>query len=676
MKVQVKEMLKFGNLPMFWKISFFPVLAVSLVMMGVFAYVLPLTRNKLTEDKKESTANIVRIAYSMVAEYDKRIAKGEFSPEEGKRRAIERIRNFRYGSDGKEYLWINDLEPKMIMHPTDPELEGKNLSDIKDPNGKAIFVEAVKAVKNNGQGFIEYMWPKPGEPKPKPKISFVKLYQPWGWVIGSGIYVDDITQIVMKILYGIAIVIIVASVVLVAATIILGGRFITGPVKGYGKMMQDLSSALSVRKGNLTERLNIKGKDEIGHLADDINRVLDSYGEMVEGLLSSTGKVVTTTDVLKDNANNMTSGAQKQTSQAYQIATASEQMSKTITDIAKNAAQASETSHEAMKIANKGKEIAQGAVQNINQVQSSTTGLADVIAKLDARSNEIGDIVTVIKDIADQTNLLALNAAIEAARAGEQGRGFAVVADEVRKLAERTIKATDEITGKIQAIQQEAGRTNQSMQGTAEEVVKADASIKDVMSALEGIAEAVMKSNDQMTQIAAGVEEQSAAAEEVARNIEGTTGIAKETEHMSSEVLKATNKIISYVEDLRKSFVGFKTKGSAAAMIEVAKSDIRSFMYKLGDCANGSAKLTESSLPDMNNSRFGKWYNGEGMEALGHLGSYKALAGTHQKIHSLAREIIASVDKKDGRAAALYKDLTALVTRIQADMEAIKIEST
>lgn len=676
MKVQVKEMLKFGNLPMFWKISIFPMIAVGLVMIGVFAYVLPLTKTKITEAKQENVANVVRIASGIAVEYDRRIAKGEFTPEEGKRRAIESIRNLRYESDGAGYLWISDLEPKMIMHPTKPELNGKNLSDYKDPNGKAIFLEFVKTVKNNGEGFVEYLWPKPGESEPKPKLSFVKIYQPWGWVIGSGIYVDDVTQAVLKTFYGLVVTMIIVSIVMIITTIVLGGGFVTGPLKGYCKIMQNLSLALSTRKGDLTGRLNVKGKDEIGRVAVDINAVLDSYGEMVEGMLTSTGKVVTTTDVLKDNANSMTSGAQKQTSQAFRISTAAEQMSQTINDIARNASQASETSREAMKIANKGKEIAQGAVQTVNQVHISTTGLADMIAQLNSKSAEIGNIVIVIKDIADQTNLLALNAAIEAARAGEQGRGFAVVADEVRKLAERTIKATNEITGKIQAIQQEAGRTNQSMQGTAEEVVKADASINDVMSALEGIAEAVMKSNDQMAQIAAGVEEQSAAAEEVAKNIEATTGIAKETEHMASEVLKATNKIIDVVDDLRKSFVGFKTKGSSAAMIEVAKADIRSFMYKIGDCVNGTAKLTESSLPDANNCRFGKWYHSEGMEMLGHLASYKGLSTTYQKIHSVAREIIASVDKKNGRADTLYKDLTALVTKIQADMDVIKIENT
>src|SRR5271169_2714303 len=188
MKVQLKDMLKFRNLPVFWKISILPMLAVALVMIGVFAYVLPVTKNKLMEDKKDSTANIVRIACNMVAEYDKRIAQGEFTPEEGKKRAIERIRNFRYGKDDKGYVWINDFEPKLIADPIRPELEGKNLSGYKDPTGKAIYMEFVKIARDNGEGFVEYVWPKPGESEPKPIVSFVKVYKPWGWVIGTGIY--------------------------------------------------------------------------------------------------------------------------------------------------------------------------------------------------------------------------------------------------------------------------------------------------------------------------------------------------------------------------------------------------------------------------------------------------------------------------------------------------------
>ncbi len=299
----MKVQLRFINLPMFWKISIFPMLAVSFVMIGVFSYVLPMTYKKLMEVKKENAANVVRIACSIVAEYDKRIAKGEFTPEEGKRRAIERIRNFRYENDGKGYVWINDIEPRMIMHPMKPELDGKNLSDYRDPRGKAIFVEFARVAKDKGHGFVEYLWPKPGESEPKPKLSFVNIYKPWGWVIGSGIYIDDVTRTVTETFYGIGITMIVVSVIMLAITIILGDKFITGPVKDYCKMIQHL--ALSVRKGNIKGRLNIKGQDEIGQLAIDINSVLDSYGEMVEGMLTSTEKVVTTQDVAKDNANNM-----------------------------------------------------------------------------------------------------------------------------------------------------------------------------------------------------------------------------------------------------------------------------------------------------------------------------------------------------------------------------------
>jgi hypothetical protein len=149
-------------------------------------------KKQMYQDKVESIRIPVEVAFSLLNEYEARAQKGEFSREEAQKRAAERLRNFRYS--GKEYIWINDLQPKMIMHPYKPEMEGKDLSDFKDPKGKKLFVEMVNICREKGGGLVEYMWPKHEGKEPVDKISYVMLFKPWGWVIGTGIYIDDLQQ--------------------------------------------------------------------------------------------------------------------------------------------------------------------------------------------------------------------------------------------------------------------------------------------------------------------------------------------------------------------------------------------------------------------------------------------------------------------------------------------------
>lgn len=328
-----------------------------------------------------------------------------------------------------------------------------------------------------------------------------------------------------------------------------------------GKPLSELTHAVEeIAGGNLRVSIEHKSKDEIGALSQDMNKMVEAFSGTINGILSSANNVVHSVDILRTRAEKTAEGAQNQSSQAHQIATAAEEMSQTITDIARNASVASETSSEAMETAAKGKEVADGAVETVNRVYTSTVELSTMVDKLNNRVSEIGDIVTVIKDIADQTNLLALNAAIEAARAGEQGRGFAVVADGVRKLAERTIKATAEITEKIGAVQQESVQTTKSMEEASGEVTKATDYIRQVGDSLNCIVESVHKVRDQITQIATAVDQQSAASEQVARSIEKTSAIAKDMEHMADDVMHEVNGLTKTANELRNSTAGFKTK--------------------------------------------------------------------------------------------------------------------
>lgn len=338
-----------------------------------------------------------------------------------------------------------------------------------------------------------------------------------------------------------------------------------------------IDNAKKVGEGYVETSLSIEGNDEIAQMSRNVDMVVRYFSKMLNTIILATRKIAPTVDALRTRAAGASEGAIKQSTQSHQIATAAEEMSHTITDIARSATQASGSSSDALEIAESGKHITNIAVETINEVYASTIELSATVEKLNKRASEIGDIVTVIKDIADQTNLLALNAAIEAARAGEQGRGFAVVADEVRKLAERTIRATSEISAKITAVQAESTLTAKSMGESSKGVAKATGHINNLNNVLQTIAESVQTARDQITQIATAIEEQSAASEEVSMNIEMSASISKDMENMAGEVINEINKLVAVADELGTATEKVKIKGCSTQMPDTATADHREF---------------------------------------------------------------------------------------------------
>jgi methyl-accepting chemotaxis protein len=184
------KFVRFKDWGIFQKVMSISIILNVLMLMSAFFYLIPLVEQKLMEEKRNATKDVLDIAYTLVAAYANRIDTGELTIQTAQQRALSVIKQLRYRDN--DYFWINDLEPKMLMHPNFPELDGKNLSNDQDPTGKYLFVEMVNICKEKGEGFVNYLWPKPGTTQPVLKLSYVKLFKPWGWIVGSGIYIDDI----------------------------------------------------------------------------------------------------------------------------------------------------------------------------------------------------------------------------------------------------------------------------------------------------------------------------------------------------------------------------------------------------------------------------------------------------------------------------------------------------
>lgn len=541
-------------------------------------YIIPVITNTLETDAKVKLQNLTETSYKILEFYYNQSQKGILTESQAKDSAKQAIRALRYGGD--EYYWINDYTPNMIMHPMKPELDGKNISDIKDPDGVSIFLEFVKVAKEQKEGLVKYQWSKPGKDKAQPKFSYVKGFEPWQWVIGTGIYVDDLTEIKQGIIF--KIVLAVVGVIIMA--LLLVSILIIYPIN---RSIHQILAYLEELAGyDFSKKINLNQKDELGIIADSFSYVVKNVHQLITDT-KGLGEVVV-------------SESKKMIASTEEISIASDRTAVTITELAGGAVEQAKASvntndqiqeiinrlgsiHEDIAVSG---HLAQKATESVrvgsNLVKDQGikivnnkvvyTQIGDSILSLANKSKEISEIVSVIQEIAKQTNLLSLNAAIEAARAGEHGRGFAVVAEEVRKLAEqvalsgsKVITIVSEVENGISSTASHMELANKAVEEEEQSLVKIVEFFHEISDSIENIQSKVndisATSNIINTEAkAAGQEIQQIAivSEKAAAGTEEVAALSEETTATIHEVIDSTRKLAEHAENLQKSIEKFK----------------------------------------------------------------------------------------------------------------------
>ncbi len=590
-------------------VRLYALVAIALtVLVGTLTYSLFNAYDALTHERRAGLAQINDNAIAIFNKYYKMEQEGTLTRAEAQERAKEVVAAMRYAPDG--YLWINDMQPAMVMHPIKPELNGKDLSQNKDPNGKHLFVEFVNVVKANKEGFVDYYWPKPGFEAPVEKFSHVIGFEPWGWIVGTGVYSDDLAALFRQTATEYAVIIGVAILAILFCAMMVV-RSVVQPINRLKSAMSDIAGERVDTAITDTDR-----SDEIGGMAQTLQVLRDSVRDRIEMRAREAAQQDSINGERARNETQLRTSAERQSAAIDAIGSALEQLaegdltvqieaigadyeklradfnravqslggvlisinqtSDVVTSSAGNISEATNnlskrteqqaaaleetaaaideitaTVRTAAERANEARQMVAETKTSANRSGEIVRNAVDAMGRIEGSSQKISQIISVIDEIAFQTNLLALNAGVEAARAGEAGRGFAVVAQEVRELAQRSANAAKEIKVLISA--------------SAHEVDTGVGLVRATGEALLEIEQLVNRVNDSVHTIATAAKEQATGLAEINTSVNHMDQMTQQNAAMVEETSAAGQALAEESHNLRQLLSRLKVHSDPVA---------------------------------------------------------------------------------------------------------------